>query len=399
MRTPVVLVCGHGCSNGVAAALVQAAGTVVVSHMPDGHVLRRRVSKLRDSECYTSESVLELAGGCIDRAIRDDVLVLLRRLSRRADVRRIVLLLGPWAEPERICHAINHVPVHIGEGCPDGPAAGDVVISAVVTCIDTDVWMTHATSDEEVDDFRPVAQVVVGQVEFADVLVLTELDGVTLAVLRRLAPRCRIAWEPSQIESALRDLDAWSRRGADVDPHESLLAGQPPLTPDCDVSLVEFVAQRPFHPGRLHTGIDVLLDGVVRARGRIWLASQPDTVIWLESAGPTMRIADVGRWLAAMSAAELATVGAERQALAASHWDDEYGDRHVAMTVLCCGAIPEVVVETLNAALLTGDEFARPEDWCSYDDPFGDWREVPCDGLVGYDDEGGLRSRSDQERP
>jgi G3E family GTPase len=49
--------------------------------------------------------------------------------------------------------------------------------------------------------------------------------------------------------------------------------------------LVEFTATRPFHPERFHEAIDVLLEGVVTARGRIWLATQPDEALWLESAG------------------------------------------------------------------------------------------------------------------
>ena len=56
--------------------------------------------------------------------------------------------------------------------CVDGPAARDVSIAAVITCVDSSVWLPQALGDEELDDGRTVAQVVVGQVEFADVVVL-----------------------------------------------------------------------------------------------------------------------------------------------------------------------------------------------------------------------------------
>jgi G3E family GTPase len=379
MRTPVVLVCGHGDADGVAGTLMKARGTAVVGHEFDGQVVRRWVSILRRGELCTSEVALELSNGCVSCTTRNDLLVLLRRMHRRDDVERIVVLLAPWMEPEPICYAINHVRVRVGAGYIDGPAARDVQIHAVVACIDADTWLTEALGDDELNDGRPNAQVVVGQAEFADVVVLTEPERTTLGVLKRLAPRSRITVGNRNLEMALQHLDLQARRGADSDPHEPLLAGQPPLTPDGEVALVEFSAQRPFHPPRLHSALDVVLDGVVRARGRLWLATQPDNVVWIESAGGGLRVANAGAWLAAMNPVDMIHTDPQRQAIAALHWDEDHGDRHVSMTVLVCGAQPGEITDALQAALLTDDEFSRPEEWSGYDDPFGDWHEEPCD--------------------
>ncbi|NED69210.1 cobalamin biosynthesis protein CobW, partial [Streptomyces sp. SID10244] len=80
---------------------------------------------------------------------------------------------------------------------------------------------------------------------------------------------------------------------------------------------VEFHADRPLHPGRLHEAIDVLLDGVVCARGRLWLATRPDEALWLESAGGGLRVAPGGRWLAAMGEEQRDRVDPERRAMGA----------------------------------------------------------------------------------
>ena len=62
-------------------------------------------------------------------------------------------------------------------------------------------------------------------------------------------------------------------------------------------------ARRPFHPERLHTAMDVLLDGVVRTRSRIGLATRPDAVLWLESAGGGLQVGCyTGDWLDAGNA-------------------------------------------------------------------------------------------------
>jgi G3E family GTPase len=395
MRTPVVLVCGQGNSDGVAGTLLKAPGTAVIGHEFDGQVVRRWISILRNGELSTSEVALEMPNGCVSCTMRNDLLVLLRRIHRRDDVERIVVLLAPWMEPDTVCYAINNVRVRVGTGYVEGPAARDVEIHAVVACIDADTWLTQALGSDELTDGRTIAQVVVCQVEFADVVVLTEPERTALAVLKRLAPQSRITVGNRNLEMALQHLEPLARRGANADPHEPLLAGQPPLTPEGEVTLVEFSAQRPFHPLRLHSAIDALLEGVVRARGRAWLASQPDNVMWIESAGGGLRIANAGTWLAALSTSHLAYADQERQAMAALRWDHDHGDRHVSMTVLVCGAQPGEITDALQGALLTDEEFSRPEEWPAYEDPFGDWHRDPCDSPPELLDDAAVRGTHD----
>jgi G3E family GTPase len=378
MRTPVVLVAGQGDTDSIAGALLCRPGTLVVEHRFDGHVVRRATATLRHGELTTTEEALELARGCVACTIRNDLLVFLRKLHRRDDVERVIVHLAPWLEPEPICWAINYVRVRVGPGYADGPAARDVMIAGVVTYVDTSDWLTQALGDDELSDGRTVAQVVVGQAEFADLVVLNHPEPVTLAVLRRLAPRARITAGLDRVELALMHLESDSRRGRSDHPHGPLLAGLPPLTADGAVRIVEFSARRPFHPERLHAAVDLLLEGVVRARGRLWLANRHDQVMWLESAGGGLRVASAGKWLAAMSATEVACVDPERRAFADLMWEYRFGDRHTSMTVLVCGANPADVVGALHGALLTDDEMARPQSWNRYDDPFGDWHEDPC---------------------
>jgi G3E family GTPase len=374
MRTPVVLVAGQGGTDGVVAELSRRPGTVVVRHTFDGQVVLRTVQDATGS----SDWALELAHGCVSCTVRDDLLVLLRRLHRRADVERIVVQLMTWLEPEPVCWAIENVRVHVGPGYTDGPAARDVYLEGVIGCLDTTVWLEQTVGDTELDDGRTVAQVVVGQAEFADVVVLTEPDATTLAVLRRLTPRARITVGPDRIELALAHLEPDSRCGRSIAPHDPLLAGEPPLDRDGEVGIVEFTARRPFHPARLHAALDLLLDGVVRTRGRAWLANRPAEVMYIESAGGGLRFNNAGRWLAAMDSSERACVDPQRLALAAIVWDALFGDRHISLAVLVYGGRPEDILDALRGALLTDDELSHPEDWPHYPDPFGDWHEEPC---------------------
>jgi G3E family GTPase len=218
------------------------------------------------------------------------------------------------------------------------------------------------------------------------------------AVLRRLSPRARIHVGAEGIEHALGNLYRDARRGRSDDPHGPLLSGQPPLDSRGPISLVEFNARRPFHPQRLHACLELLLEGVIRTRGRLWLASHPDQAMWLESAGAGLRVSSAGKWLAALTGPELADVDAERRAFAELSWDEQHGDRHTAMTILMCGARAAEIRDGLHAALLTDDEFRSVHDWIHYDDPFGDWHEDPCAALADETEDAPAHHTPDGDR-
>ncbi|MCU1698495.1 MAG: hypothetical protein JWR34_4558 [Mycobacterium sp.] len=88
MRTPVLLVAGQGDTDSVTGTLLRKPGTLVVEHRFDGHVVKRTVSTLQDGinrqdgVLVTAETALELAHGCIACTIRDDLLILLRKLHQ-----------------------------------------------------------------------------------------------------------------------------------------------------------------------------------------------------------------------------------------------------------------------------------------------------------------------------
>lgn len=382
MKTPVVVVAGQEGTDAIVQVMLRTPGSVAVRHHFTGHVVLRTVVSRQHGLLITAEVPLELSHGCVSCTIRNDLLLMLRRLHRRDDVRRVVVHLEPWLEPEPICWAVNHIRVRMGPGYADGPAALDVSIAAVVTCIDSSVWLRQALGDAELDDGRTEAQVVVGQAEFADVAVLTPADPVVASVVRRLAPRAQIGVDSADIERILADLRPDARLGRSDDPHGPLLAGQPPLETQGAVKLLEFGAQRPFHPQRLEAAIDTLLDGVIRARGRLWLASQPEKAMWVESAGGGLHVSSAGKWLAAMTEAELAGTNAERRAFGQLRWRGAQGDRHTAMTVLAYGTSTDGIVDALRGALLTDAEFHCPQEWALYHDPFGDWHQETYDSPV-----------------
>ncbi len=301
MRAPVVLVCGQGNADAIADVLAQESGTVVVRHRFDGqgrgaergHVVGQR-----------NGLALEIANGCVAGTVRNDLLVLLRRLHRRSDIRKIAVVLMPWLEPEPVCWAIDN-------------------------------WLNQAVGDDELDDGRTVAQVVVGQAD--------------------------------------------ARPGRSSHPHEPLLTGQPSLDPDGDVGLGVVLCPPPVSPAATarRAGYSPRRRG---AHPRPGVAGESvrrrdvDRVGRRRPAVQLCRKMACGNGSQATCIRRSATPRARRR-----DWDNRLGDRHVSISVLVCGAEPEDIVDGLRRALLTDDELARPNEWARYADPFGDWHEDPCD--------------------
>jgi G3E family GTPase len=397
-RTQVVLVCGVSRRDVRRTAdLLRGPDTVLVEHdlrgLTEG-VVERRVTG--DAGLDGSWTALELAHGCVNCTLREDLLPLLLRLGRDATTRRIVVLLDPAMEPEPVAEALHLVLLE-----DEDVRVLDVVdIEAVVTVLDAATWLADAGSEETLadramalteDDERTVAQIVVAQAEFGDVLLLAgevpegweriRLD----AVLDRLSPRAvrAVLGEGdvvADVAGLLGALPPSARRGLPDDPHGPLLRGQPPLSSEAGVALVHVAERRPFHPVRLHEAFDVLLEGTVRIRGRLWVASQPEVVLWIESAGGGLQIGHAGTWLAAADAEAWNEAGPDRRVGAALRWHEEFGDREQQLVVLTHEAAPTDLVVALTGALVTDEELAAGEAaWRLWEDPFGFWHTDPCD--------------------
>ncbi len=388
----VTTTAAQGVERVIALIRGTGTGTVVMHHdlrsAELGGEVRRRL-RLGGADHTT---VLGVGDSGVHRTLREDVLPLLRELGRRPQVHRIVLHLDPGLEPEQVCSAVLHEPL-------DGVPVTDAVrLRGVITVLDTGSWLADATGARRVaeqgldrypDDDRMQAQLVVEQAEFADLLVhagTTDPGRLarTNAVLARLAPLApRLPLEQLDRRVLLDQLPPDARRGRPDAPHAALLRGQPPLHADDGVHLVTFTARRPFHPGRLHAAIDLLLDGVVRTRGRIWLATRPAAALWLESAGGSLQMGHLGDWLAAGDTTAWQHADPERQVAASLRWHDRWGDRAQELAILVHDADPEIIDGGLRDALLTDQELAAGEHtWRRFPDPFGSWHADPCEQIT-----------------
>ncbi|MGN9768216.1 CobW family GTP-binding protein [Micromonospora sp. SD12] len=351
-----------------------------------GGVIRRVV---RTGTGIVEDEQVALAHGCASCTLREDVLPTLARLARDNPGHDLVLMLPEVVEPEAVAAACAH---HLVDGAP----LTDLIrVDSYVTVLDAEHLLDGLASTDDLaalgiqaaeDDHRALADVVARQIEYADTLLLWgrsrdgEFDTSRIAVLlQRMAP-----WATHfRVDGDLVDADALTRQLRHTHRHrpetpgvlarglEGFALGMHEPEADCGVVSAVFRARRPFHPQRLHDVLEDVNAEMIRSRGHLWLASQPDAVIAWEFAGGGLALGSLGHWLVSLPEDGWEHVCDQRRLAAALEWDPYYGDRHQHLVFIGLDADPVALHRTLTGCLLTDAELADGEEtWRTYHDPF-----------------------------
>ena len=270
--------------------------TVVVEHdlreLAGGRVVRT----LRD-ENGSQHLVVDLAHGCVGCTLRESVLPALAECARHERYRTVILALPPGVEPEPVTRELTFGSVG------RVPMRRIVTVHAVVTALDPALLIADADGAETLahrglacapTDDRFVSEVLIRQIEHADVLVGPAASAEPASLLAQLNPSAALL--PPHRAGGLvlgpssHDPRAAARR---ADP------GAVPTLPSAGpgpASSFTWRGRRPLHPGRFYAGLEQLVPAVLRTRGHVWLASRPDTRYALATSGPRVQLISTGSW-------------------------------------------------------------------------------------------------------
>jgi G3E family GTPase len=261
----------------------------------------------------TEERLVEMTNGCICCTLRDDLLEEVDRLAREGRYDYLLIESSGISEP---------MPVAATFSFPrdDGATLGDLArLDTMVTVVDAANFLPELSGgdglaerglDQYEDDERTVSDLLMDQIEFADVIVLNKLDLVDEpgreqleAALTRLNPMARIVpvsrgrVELSEVlGTGLFDLERAQQAPGWV---RELNGDHVPETEEYGISSTVFRADRPFHPGRLWTFVTAGLDSgrygqVLRSKGFFWLSSRPNVTGLWSQAGSVARFEPSG---------------------------------------------------------------------------------------------------------
>lgn len=245
-------------------------------------------------------------------------------------------------------------------------------------------------ADEE--DYRTIDELLIEQVEFADVLVISKPDLVSSeeletlqALLRRLNPHAeQVVAQNGRVDvgKVLATGRFNFERAATQPGWLRVMRGEESSESD-EYGVGSFVyrARRPFHPERLAALLDQDWSGVMRSKGWFWLASRNDQVGTWQQAGGVCGFGGAGDWWAASPQEEWPEDPEHRAEIEAS-WEEPHGDRRQEIVIIGVDVDQEALSQDLNSCLLTEEEMGGgPQLWGQLPDPFGEWTVI--EGLAG----------------
>jgi len=263
----------------------------------------------------------------------------------------------------------------------DSTSLADVArLDTKVTVVDAPAFLRDYASSDSLaargeGDGRMLVDLLVEQVEFADVLLLNKADLVTPEELARRDGILATFNPGAKIVSATHGrvpldevLDTGYfdfTRAQQAAGWLQALSGQH-LPESVEFGITNFVyrARRPFHPARFHALINSDLPGAIRAKGYFWLATR---MAWAESwqlAGSVGRHAAAGFWFAAVPEERWPADPQWREGVR-KLWQGEYGDQRQEVVFIGIGMEEKRLRAALDACLLTDAEWQVTASRCT----------------------------------
>ncbi|GIN73430.1 putative metal chaperone YciC [Bacillus sp. J14TS2] len=333
----------------------------------------------------TEEKLVEMSNGCICCTLREDLLVEVEKLVRKGDVDYILIESSGISEPVPVAQTFSYIDETMGIDLTKYCR-----LDTMVTVVDANrFWHDFGSGDSLLDrkqavsevDERNIADLLIDQIEFCNVLVLNKTDLVKEEdlqkleqVIRKLQPEANIIRtqhskiEPEEIlNTGLFDFEKASESAGWLKELNEGIENHTPETEEYGIGSFVYTSRLPFHTERLVSWYQDLPEEIVRIKGIIWCATHHDIALLLSQAGPSVEVEPLAYWVASLPKArqkELVENNPEVREL----WDPQYGDRHTKLVFIGMDLDREQITQDLDRCLLSESEMS--EDWSQFRNPF-----------------------------
>lgn len=322
------------------------------------------------------EKLVEMSNGCICCTLREDLLEQVAELAAERKYDYLLIESTGIGEPMPVAATFAHTD-------EEGRSLSHVAqLDTMVTVVDAASFFSHMESSDDLrtigmavdeTDDRTIVDLLIDQVEFANVIVLNKTDivspqqlSIVEAMIQKLNPEARLihaqfgALDPHDVlNTKLFDYEKAAQSPGWV---KELAGEHTPETEEYGISSFVYRRDRPFHPERFSECIQSEWPGVVRSKGFFWLASRSRLAGSWSQAGGSCRSEPAGFWAArdengALISSEVASIQGKQE-----------------LVLIGIDMNEERLTSMLDRCLLTDDELALGEDdWKSFSDPFSPW--------------------------
>lgn len=360
---------------------------VIVNDMSEVNIDAQLVANGDAKLSRHEEKLVEMTNGCICCTLREDLLREVAALAREGRFDYLLVESTGISEPAPVADTFTF-------GIGNGEALSDIAeLDTLVTVVDAVNFLKDLRIGKDLqsagqaatdDDIRTIADLLIDQVECANVILINKTDLVSPeeiqeleAFLEQLNPyalKLRTSFAevpPSRILSTGR-FDFETVKGSKG--WQVALREEPQSEAD-EFGVRNFVyrARRPFHPQRFYDRLSQEWTGVLRSKGYFWLATRLDKIgIWSQ-AGRVARLDVGGFWWASIPREEWPDIPAIRESIS-KVWHPEFGDCRQELVFIGIDMDDSQLRESLDRCLLTDTEMqAGPYAWQSFNDPFPRW--------------------------
>jgi G3E family GTPase len=340
----------------------------------------------------TEEKLVEMSNGCICCTLREDLLTEITALAAQNRFDYLLIEATGISEPLPIAETFTFED-------ENGVSLADVAtLDTLVTLVDAANFLNdyeEAFSLQETgqslgeDDDRSVSDLLVDQIEFCNVVLLSKTDLVSSArveqikaIIRSLNPDAEIIpVRDGQVPldkvigtgqfdfGKARQAPGWMRelRGEHI-----------PESEEYGISSFTYRARRPFHPERFHAFLHQNWPAgrLIRSKGFFWLASHPTLIGQWNQAGGIARHGFAGTFWSATPKVEW-PVDQEARDYIDEIWEEPFGDMRQELVFIEQSLDQQQLCAQLDACLLTDTELnAGKAHWLTFANPFADVEEI-----------------------
>ena len=364
---------------------------VIVNDMSEINVDKSMVQN-EVSLNHKEEKLVEMSNGCICCTLREDLLIEVANLAKSEKFDYLLIESTGISEPLPVAETFTFED-------ENGVSLSDVSkLDTMVTVVDAVNFLkdyNEAKYLQEVgeslgeDDERSVADLLVDQVEFADVILISKIDLVEKAgidklttILKTLNTNAKII----PISNGKVDIDQILNTGsfnfekAQQSPGwlKEMNGEKIPETEEYGIGSFVYEARKPFYPQKFHDFLHSkdLSGKLIRSKGFFWLATRPMFAGSWSQAGGIAHHGFAGLFWKAIPKDRWPN-DKESLDFIKEKWVEPFGDMRQELVFIGQNLDQNKIIETLDKCLLSDEDLLLgKKHWAKFQDPFPNWGDA-----------------------
>ncbi len=341
---------------------------------------------------HSEEKLVEMSNGCICCTLREDLLIEINKLAEEKKFDYLVIESTGISEPLPVAETFTFED-------ENGVSLSDAAnLDTMVTVVDAvnfikdyeeAKYLQETGESLGEDDERSVADLLVDQIEFADVILISKTDLVEdkdIDKLKAIIKTLNTQAEIIPIKEGNVEIDKVLNTGlfdfakAKEAPGwlKEMRGEHIPETEEYGISSFTYTARRPFLPKKFYNFLHSTekYGKLIRSKGFFWLGSRLEYAGQWSQAGGIARYGFAGMFWRSVPKQDWPT---DEQTLSSikANWVEPFGDMRQELVFIGQSLDESAIKKALDECLVSEDDMLKGEEfWTNLDDPFPPWQEI-----------------------